>query len=88
MERIRIYVPAYSLDDIYGHALEAVPPTHYPDVFDIMMVVGGISAGIFAFLLAARIVPMLSVWEMAEGLRLRVIRPFLRTETVVQAKPE
>ena len=89
-EKIRLYVASYSIpmDQITNHTLEAVPSIHYPDVFDIMMVLGGISGGVFLMLLAARVIPVLSLWEMAEGIRLRAIRPFLRTEVEVMGKPD
>ena len=91
VDKIRIYVAAYSVDavsDIADHALHVVPATHYPDVFDLMIVIGGISGGIFLVMLAARMAPVFSLWEMTEGIRLRVVKPFLRTEMVVIGKPE
>jgi hypothetical protein len=91
VDKIRIYVAVYSVDavsDIADHALEVVPATHYPDVFDLMIVIGGISGGIFLVMLATRIAPVFSLWEMTEGIRLRVVKPFLRTEVVVIGKPE
>ena len=81
----------YSVDavsDITDHALGVVPPTHYPDVFDLMIVIGGIAGGIFLVMLAARLAPVFSLWEMAQGIRLRAVRQFLRTEVVVLGKTE
>lgn len=89
-EKMRLYVPSYSIpmDQITSHALDVVPATRYPDVFDLMMVVGGIAGAVFLVLLAARVAPIISLWEMAEGIRLRVVRPFLRTQVTVLGKPE
>ena len=90
MDKVRLYVASYSIpvDEITAHALEVVPATHYPDLFDLMMVVGGISGVVFLFLLAARVIPIISLWEVSEGIRLRAVRPFLRTEVTVLGKPE
>ena len=91
VDKIRIYVAVYSVDavsDIADHALEVVPATHYPDIWDLMIVTGGIAGGVFLVMLAARLVPVFSLWEMTEGIRLRTVRPFLRTEMVVLGKPE
>ncbi len=91
VDKLRIYVAVYSVDavsDITDHTLDVVPATHYPDVFDLMIVIGGIAGGVFLVMLAARMVPVFSLWEMTEGIRLRAVRPFLRTEVVVLGKPE
>ncbi|MCL0044003.1 hypothetical protein M1N24_00535 [Dehalococcoidia bacterium] len=83
-------MPSYSIptEEITAHVLKVIPPTHYPDVFDVMMMVGGISGGVLLFLLAARMTPIMSIWEMAEGIRLRTVKPFLKREVVVLGKPE
>ncbi|MBI4340062.1 MAG: hypothetical protein HY680_08945 [Chloroflexi bacterium] len=90
MDKIRIYVGSFAIpnDLIAEHALEVVPPIHWPDVFDIMMMVGGVSGALFLVLWMARRVPILSLWEMAEGIRLRVVRPFLRRQVTVLGKPD
>ena len=90
LDKVRVYVASYSVpvDDIRAHTLEVIPATHYPDIFDVMMMVGGISGGVFLFMLAARVIPILSLWEMTDGIRLRAVRPFLRREVTVMAKPE
>ena len=54
----------------------------------MLIVVGGVSGGIFVFSLAARYLPVFSLWEMSEGLRLRAVRPFLRTRLLILGKPE
>jgi hypothetical protein len=90
LDKVRVYVSSYSIpvDQIRDHILEVVPATHYPDVFDVMMMVGGISGGVLLVLLTARVIPMISMWEMTQGIRLRAVRPFLRREIIVLAKPE
>lgn len=89
MDKLRLYVPSYSIrEDIKSHALEIVPPVHYPDIFDIMMITGSVSGVIFIFMITARIIPILSLWEMIEGIKLRTVRKFMRTELTVLGKPE
>ena len=90
LDKVRLYVSSYSVpvDQIRDHTLEVVPTVHYPDIFDVMMMAGGISGAVLLVLLTARVIPMLSLWEMADGIRLRAVRPFLRREITVLAKPE
>lgn len=90
MDKLRVYVASYTIpnEEITAHTLAFVPSTNFPDVLDILIVVGGISGAVCVFLLVARNLPILSVWEMAEGLRLRAVRPFLRTYVSVLGKSE
>jgi molybdopterin-containing oxidoreductase family membrane subunit len=89
-DKMRVYVAAFSIpnDDITSHGLETLPATNYPDAIDLMMVVGGISGAMFLFLLAARMVPIMSIWEMSQGIRLRTVRRFLRIDMIVLGKSE
>ncbi len=90
LDKIRLYVASYSVPnaEITAHLLEKVPPPNYPDIIDLMMMVGGISGAMFIVLMAARVIPIFSLWEMTEGIRLRAVRPFLRTKMVVLGKPD
>lgn len=89
-DKMRVYVAAFSIPnaDINNHVLEVLPATNYPDAFDLMMVVGGISGAVFLFLLAARVVPIMSIWEMNQGIKLRTVRRFLRIDMVVLGRSE
>jgi Ni/Fe-hydrogenase subunit HybB-like protein len=86
-DRLRLYVSAYSVPDPFAPAPTVVPPTHYPDLADLAIVVGGVSAAALVYVLAWRVVPVLGLWELREALLLRAIRPFLRTRVAVVAKP-
>jgi Ni/Fe-hydrogenase subunit HybB-like protein len=89
VDRIRIYVSSFSIPDSLGSELHgAIPATHYPDVADILMIVGAISGGILIYLLATRIIPIFSAWEMKELSLLRKVRTYLRREVVVLGKPD
>ncbi|MBI4197940.1 MAG: hypothetical protein HY533_02380 [Chloroflexi bacterium] len=89
-DKLRLYAGSWSVpnEQINFHGLEGVPLVHYPDLLDVLMVVGGISGALFLFLWMARRTPVISLWEMSEGLRLRVVRPFLRTRLTVIGKSE
>jgi len=89
-DKMRVYVAAFSIPnaDITDHALAVLPATNIPDVFDLMMVVGGISGAVFLFLLAARVVPIMSIWEMSQGIKLRTVRRFLRIDMIVMGRSE
>ncbi len=90
MNEIRIYVAAFStsMGTLGAQELEHVPAAHWPDVFDIFIIVGLLSGAVFIYLLATRLVPVLSIWEVTEGTRLYVKRTFMGKEVAVLAKPD
>ncbi len=89
LDKTRLYVSSWSVTDpLTLHVLENIPSTNYPDIPDLLMVVGGISGGIFLWLLASKVVPVFSLWEMREGVTLRTVRRFLRRDILVHGKPE
>ena len=89
LDKIRLYVSSWSVTDpLTAHALEKIPATHYPGIPDLMIVVGGIAGAAFLWLLASKVIPVFCLWEMNEGVTLRVVRRFLRREVIVQGKPE
>lgn len=85
---IRLYVPAFSIEDSSGHALETLPAFHPPGVPDVLIVVGAISGAILTYMLATRIFPVTSIWEIKEGRLLQRTRTLLKTHVRVLAKPE
>ena len=88
LDRIRLYVMAFSAAQPGIHPIEQVPPPHLPDGADLMIMVGLPAGAIFLYLLASRLVPGMSVWEIQEGQLLRVARRYLRRETYSLGKPE
>ncbi len=85
---IRLYVPAMGIEDVTGHALKAVQPAMLPDVLDILIILGGLAGAVLIYLLASRIFPILSIWEVKEGLLYQRVRPYLRSKFLVLGKPE
>ncbi len=86
-ERVREYVSAFTIEDPAAHEIEHVPPVHLPDVLDLLMIVGVLAGVALLYLAAAKVVPPLTMWEVKEGLLLRVRRRFLKGEYVVLGKP-
>ncbi len=87
MERIRFYVASYSVRET-GAILEHIPPAHVPDAADILLLVGGLAGAAFTYLMATKIVPVISVWEVREGLILRLRRSLVKIGVWVLAKTE
>ena len=87
IDRIRIYVSAFSVAGPAGVHLEHAPPTQYPGGLDLVIFVGAIAAVGFLYLLALRLLPPISLWEYKTGLLLKVERPYLKTEVAIVAKP-
>jgi molybdopterin-containing oxidoreductase family membrane subunit len=88
VDRLRIYVSSFSVENSLGTQLERVPATHYPDAADILIILGTVAGAILLLLLATRVVPIISGWEMKELSLLRKVRPYLHREVVVLGKPE
>lgn len=87
-DRIRLYVPAYSIGGAGGASAGQVPPTHLPDVADVLIMAGTFAGVALVYLLAMKILPVVSIWEIKVGLMLRETRQFLRTIVEVIGKPD
>ncbi|MSQ05585.1 MAG: hypothetical protein EXR46_00035 [Dehalococcoidia bacterium] len=85
---IRIFVGAFNAGHTFDHFLETVPPPAWPDLWDIFMVGGFIGGAVFIYLLAARVFPILSVWEIKEGALYQKMENFMHGRYMVLAKPE
>ncbi|MSP78662.1 MAG: hypothetical protein EXR67_03800 [Dehalococcoidia bacterium] len=90
LDKIRLYVGAFSVpnEQLKNEMLEVIPATHYPDIADVFMLVGVLAGAILLYMLASRLFPILNIWEQKEGLVLQTVRPFLKTELKVVAKPD
>ncbi len=89
---VRVYVPAFRIEDVTAHALMDVPREQLlpvvPDVWDIGIIIGGIAGAALIWLLGTKLLPAVSIWETKEYLQYRVVRPLLRGRYMVQGKPE
>jgi molybdopterin-containing oxidoreductase family membrane subunit len=87
VDRVRIYVPSWSVAGPVGQSIEQIPPAHYPQPADVLIVLGAIALAVLLYLLALRLIPAISVWEYKQGLLLSGERAFVRTDLRVIAKP-
>ena len=85
-DRIRIYVASTSIKDPTGHELESIPPAVLPQVADILIILGGLSAALLVYLIATKFIPVLSVWETKEGLLYQVVKPMLKSRYILMGK--
>ncbi len=90
LNEIRIYVTSWSVDPTHIHerVLTVIPETHYPDVFDVFIMVGAPAAGILLVLLATRAVPVVSIWEFKQWMLLSRHVKYMRGHAVLVAKPD
>ena len=91
-DRIRLYVAAYSIPDEFSSAhalpLDRIPAAHMPDIADIFIILGAISGSILLYMLAAKLIPPVNIWEQKELLLYKVHKKFHRTEVMVLGKPD
>ena len=96
-DKIRIYPGAFSLadehrDEVFGQLhperLSEAPAALWPSGPDVLMLIGIIAGGVLLYLLAIKVVPMLSIWEVSEGTLYRKRKRFLKREIMVMGKPE
>ena len=88
MFSVRVFVGGANSGNVYQAFLVEVPPPVYPDVWDIFIVLGGIGGAAFVYLLATRVLPLISLWEVKEGALYQRMSRFIRGEYLVLAKPE
>ena len=96
-DKIRIYPGAFSIadkerDEVFGHIhperLAEAPQALWPSGPDVLMLIGVIAGAILVYMIAIKIVPMLSIWELSEGTLYRKRRRFLKRDILVMGKPE
>ena len=85
---LRYYVPAFSIEDSTLHALEVAPPANLPNGVDVLVVVGALAGAVLTYMLASRVFPIMSMWELKEGLLLQRMRKLMKVDIKVLAKPE
>ena len=93
LDRIRIYVAAYSVPGVGDpqvdkHELHSIPSTVYPEAADILVWVGAIAGVVLVYMLASRVFPPINIWEQKELLLYKVHKRFHRAEVLVLAKPD
>ena len=84
--RVRLYVSAFSVADPSQHVLDPRPATQWPGAPDLLIIIGAISGCVLLFMLVSKIIPVVSMWEVGEGLRLVKVRRYLNRYARVIAK--
>ena len=89
-DKVRIYAAAWSADPgrIHEKFLTVIPKTHFPDVFDIFVMVGAPAAGILMIVLVSRLIPAVAIWEVKQWLLLSSPARYLRGHGTWVAKPD
>lgn len=95
-DKIRIYVASFTIADRFPESttslrpegLSEVPTALWPSGPDVMMMMGGIGGAIFLYLVAMKLIPVISMWEVGEGMLYRKRKRFLKRDIMVMGKPE
>ena len=97
---VRLYVPAFNVpqEHLGAHSIAEFDPRGgpiadwllpvTPDVWDVSIILGGLAAIPFIFLLGTKLLPAMSMWEIKEGLLYILYRPFMKGRYLVLGKPE
>jgi hypothetical protein len=86
--QLRLFVSSFNVGEIYELFLTRVPPPVFPDIWDVFMVVGGLGLAAFIYLLASKVIPILSMWEAKEGALYQHQDHLMRGNYLTLAKPE
>jgi hypothetical protein len=87
LDRVRLYVPSWSVAGPPQKHLASLPPAQWPGVFDVLVIVGLPAAAILLALLALRFVPALPLWEMKAVRLLRSRQRYVKATVPLIAKP-
>jgi molybdopterin-containing oxidoreductase family membrane subunit len=89
-DRIRIYVAAFSVAGMEDkHELHDVPTgAVLPELPDVLIWIGALAGSVLVYMLAAKVFPVVNIWEQKELLLYKVHKPFHRTEVLVLGKPD
>ncbi len=87
VDRVRIYVAAWSVAGPPRPELDQVPAAQWPGLPEVLVLLGMPAAALLLYLLALRLLPAVSLWEYRAGALLEVERPYLKTRVPVIAKP-
>ncbi len=87
-DRIRLFSAAFSPKDITQDRLSQLPPVFHPGVWDALILLGAVAGTIAVVMIAFRMIPVPSIWEVSAGLQLRVKKIFHNVEVMVIGKPD
>ncbi len=90
LDRVRLYVAAWSVpeDRIHERFLTKYPSAVYPDVMDILIMIGAVAATVLLVLLSTRVLPILSVWDVQQFNLLYRPVEYMKTKVSLIGKPD
>ena len=88
VDRIRIYVGSWSIEDSFGHSVKEMPPAQLPTIPDAMVIVGGIGLVLMIYMIVAKVIPIISMWETKEQLLYVSHRTLLKKKYMLIGKPD
>jgi len=87
LDRIRLFTTAFSVTES-GEVIKTLPPTRVPDTADIFILMGGLAGMALTYLVATRLLPVLSYWEITQGKILESEKQIGLRKVKMVAKPE
>ena len=90
LDRVRIYVAAWAVpeDRIHERFLTEYPKTVYPDIMDIFIMVGALAGSVLLVLLATRVIPIVSIWDVQQFNLLYRPVDYMKTKVALIGKPD
>ncbi len=90
LDRIRLYVAAWSVpeDRIHERFLTEYPETVWPDIMDILIFIGAFAGTLLLVLLATRVLPVLSIWDVQQFNLLYRPIDYMKTKVSIIGKPD
>lgn len=87
-DRIRFFVAPMANENPFGHAVIQLPDPVWPNVLDVLFVVGTIGLMYGLYVLALTRIPILNGWELRQGSMLREERTYMKARVLVMGKPD
>lgn len=89
IDRIRLVSAGFSVPNITERELHTpLPAMYFPNVIDLLILLGAVAGALALVLLALRALPFPSIAEVTGGLWLRRHLPFKHTRVITIGKPE
>lgn len=85
---LRTFNAAFNTGEHFEFALTRVPAAVWPNLADVCIILGGLGLVALIYLLAAKVVPLMSIWEVKEGAKYQKMDTLVKGEYLVLAKPE
>lgn len=85
---LRTFNAAFNTGEHFEFALTRVPAAVWPNFADVFIILGGLGLVALVYMLAAKVVPLMSIWEVKEGAKYQKMDTMIKGEYLVLAKPE